>query len=142
MQYPFCFLCLFHKISLSSSSLDWDIMTTFLIVLVFGCFSFLKEIYAKFKGLLFFINLSLIISFLLLSSCGCFVGLFFSYGSTPFSGNHFWNINSRMIVEWHTYFFGSLLVIPSIMFFWHFSHLINSLTNWEYIIVAQLINSP
>ncbi len=39
-------------------------------------------------------------------------------------------------------FLGYLLVIPLIIFFWHFSHLINSLTNWEYMITTQLIDSP
>jgi hypothetical protein len=42
----------------------------------------------------------------------------------------------RIMAEWHTFFFGSLSVVLLIMFFWHFSHLINSLTNWEYIITT------
>jgi len=57
-----------------------------------------------FKGLLFFINLFFRVSFLLLSSCGCFVYFLFSYGSIFWSRNHFWNKTSRTIIEWYTSF--------------------------------------
>jgi hypothetical protein len=84
-----CFFCLFNKVSLSSSSSDWDIIIVLLSVLGSSSFSFLKEICARFKGLLFFMNLSLRVSFLLFSSCGSSFCFFFFYGFAPLTGNHF-----------------------------------------------------
>jgi hypothetical protein len=52
-----------------------------------------------------------------LSFRGCFASFFFSYGSTPSSGNHLWNKSSNTMAKWHTFFFGSLLDLPSIEFF-------------------------
>jgi hypothetical protein len=46
------------------------------------------------------------------------------------------------MAKWHTSFFGFLLVVPSIIFFWHFSHLVNYLNNWKNIIATQLIDFP
>ncbi len=78
----------------------------------------------------FFINLSFRIFFLLLSSCDCYVYFFFSCGSTPSNGNHFWNTTYGTIEKWHTLFFSYLLVVPSIMFFltlFPFDHLFDQL---------------
>ncbi len=94
------------------------------------------------KGLLFLMNLSLILSFLLLSFWGYFTCFFFYCDFAPFNWNHFWNKTSRTMTEWHTFFSSYFLVVPSIMFFGNFSHPINSLTNWKYMISTQLIDFP
>ncbi len=65
-----CLFYLFNKISFSSSSLNLNIRTTLLVVLVSGCLSFVGKICAGFRGLLFLINLSLIVFFFLMSSYG------------------------------------------------------------------------
>ncbi len=136
-----CLLCLFCRVSCFSSSLDLNIKTALLIVLISGFFSFFGHTCVGFRSLFLLINLSLKTSFLLLSSSGCFVYFFFC-GSVPFSWNHFCNKTFKIMIKWHTSFIGSLLVVLSIMFFWHFSQLFNSLTNWEYVIVAQLTDFP
>ncbi len=133
----FYFLC---KVSLSSSSLDWDIITILMVVLTSSYFSFLGGMCVGSKGLLCFINLSFRLSFLTLSSYG-YAYFFFSRGFTPI-GNQFWKIISSTMAKWHTSFFGFLLVVPSIIFFWHFSHLVNYLNNWKNIIATQLIDFP
>jgi len=46
------------------------------------------------------------------------------------------------MVEWHTSFIRYLLAIPLIILFLHFSHLIDSLTKWKYMIITQLIDFP
>ncbi len=126
-----CPFYLFSKVSLSSSSSNWDIKTNLLVVLDFSSFSFLGEICVGFKG--FSQNL-------FSPSCSCAFYFFFCYGSAPLTRNHFWNRTSKTILEWHASFLGTLLRIISIMFFWHLSHLINSLTNWEYMVIAQFID--
>jgi len=90
-----CLFCLFNIVSLSSSSLDWGIRTILLSSLIYGSFSFLGKIYVGFRGFLFFMNLSLKISFLLFSSCGC--SLCFYCGFTPLTRNHFWDRTFRII---------------------------------------------
>jgi len=84
-----CFLYLLYKVSLSSSSLDWDIKIVLLVVLVFGWFSFLRETCIGFRGLLFLMNLSLKLSLLLLSFWSHFACFFLSCDSAPFNGNYF-----------------------------------------------------
>ncbi len=59
-----CLICLFYKVSLSSSSLDLDIKIVLLVVLIYSCFSFLGKMCVGFRGFLFLINLSLRLSFL------------------------------------------------------------------------------
>ncbi len=114
---PSYIFCLFNKVFLSSSSSNWDIIIVLLVILDFRCFSFLGKMCVGFKGLLFLMNLSLRLSLLLLSSWSYFACFFLSYDFAPSNANHFWNRTSRTMVEWHTSFFGSLFIIPSIKFF-------------------------
>jgi hypothetical protein len=85
----FCIFYLFNKVSFSSSLSNWDIRTILLVVLIFGSFYFLGKISTRLKGFLFFMNLSLKVSFFLFSSCGCLVFFFFSCGYILFIRNHF-----------------------------------------------------
>jgi len=112
-----CLFYLFCKVFLSSSTSNWDIIIVLMIVLIFGFFSFLGEMCVGFKSLLFLMNLSLILSLLLLSSCGCFACFFFSCGFALSSGKHFWNITYKTMAKWHTSFFNFHLVVLSIIFF-------------------------
>ncbi len=137
LHYSFLFSLQLLLQSLSSS-LDWDTKSALMVILISSCFSFLGEMCVGFKGFLFLINLSFRFSFLLLSSCGS--GYFPPPPLILNLMDHFWKITFSTMAKWHTSFFGSLLAIPSIIFFWHFSHLIISLTNWKNIIVTQLTN--
>ncbi len=62
----FCLIYLFYKLVLSSSSSNWDIRIPLLVVLVFGHFSFLRDMCIGFKG--FLMNLSFKLCLLFLSS--------------------------------------------------------------------------
>ncbi len=69
-------LYLFYWVFLSSSSLNWDIKIVLLVVLIFSCFSFLRQMCVGFRGLLFLMKLS---SYYLFFFCPFEVALLISF---------------------------------------------------------------